>query len=321
MIDEVTLLAATLMISLVLYALTAGADFGGGVWDLLSWGPRKKQQQQLIARAMAPIWEANHVWLVLVVVLLFVAFPSAFAALMISLHIPLTIMLIGIVLRGTAFTFRHYDPLGEGDPRMRQWSVQFAVASIVTPIMLGVCVGAVANGHIMSRNFIDSWMHPFPFVLGFFTLAQFAFLAATYLTLETDDPELQNDFRLRALGSAVAMCLLGWLCRSLAPHLPVPLPIEVLTGVLGLLTVACLGLRRYWLARALAALQVTTILWGWGLAQYPYLLPNVGDAAGLTFHMAAAPTSVLRAMLTALGVGALLLLPSFLYLYRVFKRQ
>lgn len=320
MIDEVTMLAAVLMISLVIYALTAGADFGGGVWDLLSWGPRRKQQRDLIARALAPIWEANHVWLVLVVVLLFVAFPSAFAALMISLHIPITIMLIGIVLRGTAFTFRHYDPLGDADPRMQRWSVQFAAASVVTPIMLGVCVGAVANGRILSRNFTDSWMHPFPFALGLFTLALFAFLAATYLTLETDDPELQNDFRKRALATTVVMAGLGWLCRSLAPHLFIPVSIEVLVGLIGLLALGSLWQRRYWLARALAALQVTTILWGWGLAQYPYILP-AREGPGLTFHMAAAPTSVLQAMLAALVVGGALLLPSFVYLYRVFKRQ
>ena len=316
MIDEVTLLATALMVSLILYALTAGADFGGGVWDMLSGGARKSEQRHLIARALAPIWEANHVWLVLVVVLLFVAFPSAFATLMIWLHIPLTIMLVGIVLRGTAFTFRHYDPLGETDPRMQRWSLQFAAASVMTPIMLGVCVGAVASGRVPGTTFTDSWWHGFPVALGFFTLALFAFLAACYLPLETDDPALQDDFRKRALGAAVVTALLGWLCRGLAPHLPIPLGIEILVAVIGVLAVGSLWTRRYWLARSMAALQVVTILWGWGLSQFPYILPPT-----LTFHGAAAPRSVLQVMLTALGVGGVLLVPSFLYLYRVFKRQ
>lgn len=316
------MLAAVLMISLVLYALSAGADFGGGVWELFSTGPRKEQQRSLISGALAPIWEANHVWLVLVVVLLFVAFPSAFAALSISLHIPLTLMLIGVVLRGTAFTFRHYDPLGEADPRVRRWNLQFAIASMVTPVMLGVCVGAVASGRVMTRNYVDSWLHGFPFALGLFTLALFAFLAATYLTLESDDPALQDDFRRRALFTALVMAGLGWICRGLAPHLTIPLSMEILVALLGLGAVLSLWLRRFWLARALAALQVTSILWGWGLAQFPYLLPpdpRTG-APGLTFAMAAAPTSVLQAMLVALAVGGLLLLPAFVYLYRVFKR-
>ena len=130
--------------ALILYTLTAGADFGGGVWDLLARGPRAADQRRVIAEAIAPIWEANHVWLILVVVLLFVCFPAAFAAISTALHIPLTLMLVGVVLRGSAFTFRAYDPKpGAG---ARRWSQVFAIASLITPITLGVTLGAVSGG-------------------------------------------------------------------------------------------------------------------------------------------------------------------------------
>ncbi len=325
MIDEPTILAAVLMIALVIYALTGGADFGGGVWELFSYGPRKAGQRQVIAGALAPIWEANNVWLVLVVVMLFVAFPRAFAVLSIALHIPLTLALLGIVFRGSSFTFRHYDPEGEADRRTRRWGLQFAVASVLTPIMLGVCVGTVVSGRAVTEqgapgSFLHSWLHPFPACMGLFTLALFAYLAATYLTLETEDRGLQDDFRARALVAAGACCLLAFVGRTLAPRLLVPLELpislEILTGLVGLGAVACLWQRRFWLARALAALQVVCVLWAWGVAQFPYLVPPA-----LTFHGTAAPTAVLRMMIGALALGAFLLLPSFVYLYRVFKRR
>src|SRR5262249_36676422 len=140
------LIGFVMIASLVLYALGAGADFGGGVWDLLASGPRAKRQRELIAHAIGPIWEANHVWLILVIVLLFVAFPPAFAAMSIVSHIPLAVMLVGIVLRGSAFVFRSYDV--QTDDVQTRWSRLFAVGSIVAPVMLGVCVGAIASGNI-----------------------------------------------------------------------------------------------------------------------------------------------------------------------------
>ncbi|MCA9556709.1 MAG: cytochrome d ubiquinol oxidase subunit II, partial [Myxococcales bacterium] len=138
------LVAAIILVALVAYTVTGGADFGGGVWDLLASGPRKDRQRALIARVVAPIWEANHVWLILVVVLLFVALPKAFAAITTALHVPLFIMLVGIVLRGSAFVFRAYDP--HGGVAVRRWSRVFAVSSAVTPFFLGVTLGAVASG-------------------------------------------------------------------------------------------------------------------------------------------------------------------------------
>src|ERR687893_2196597 len=133
-----------MVVSLMFYALLGGADYGGGVWDLFARGRRAGAQRELVAAAIGPVWEANHVWLIFGVVVLFTAFPPAFAALSTALHIPLTLMLIGIVLRGCAFTFRHYD--AEADDVQQRWGRLFGMASVVTPILLGVCIGAISTG-------------------------------------------------------------------------------------------------------------------------------------------------------------------------------
>ncbi|MBC8096174.1 MAG: cytochrome d ubiquinol oxidase subunit II [Akkermansiaceae bacterium] len=327
------LVGVVVLFSLTFYALGAGADFGGGVWDLLASGPRAQQQRDLIAKAIGPIWEANHVWLILVVVLLFVAFPPAFSAISIALHIPLTIMLMGIVLRGTAFVFRSYD--SQRDEVQRRWSRLFAVGSIVAPVMLGVCVGAVTSGTIhadletgkVQTNFFSQWLAPFPFAIGGFTLALFAFLAAVYLSLEATEPALQNDFRRRALWAALTVGVAAFVSLYLsgqgAPLIRSGLarswwavPFQVVTGIIALSAILALWFRRFRGARILAILQVTLVIWGWGLAQFPYLVePN------LTFTNSAAPDNVLSLLLIALAAGALLLFPSLWYLFRVFKSR
>jgi cytochrome d ubiquinol oxidase subunit II len=327
------LLGGVLMAALILYALGAGADFGGGVWDLLAdRGARGERQRALIAEAIGPIWEANHVWLILVVVLLFACFPAAFAAIGITLHVPLTIMLVGIVLRGSAFAFRSHDG---SDEARRHWSRTFAIASIVTPVMLGVCVGAVASGRIrvepatarVLSDPVTPWLGIFPFALGAFTLGLFAFLAAVYLTVEARDDEMRESFRGRALGAAVASgalalgCLL--LARDGAPRIHQGLMTRGWSGMFHAITalfaigaIVALVLRRHLVARALAVLQVACVVAGWGLAQYPYLIDP-----DLTLANAAAPPSVLRAVIGALVAGALVLFPALGYLYALFKRN
>lgn len=327
------LVGVVMLVALIFYALGAGADFGGGVWDMLASGPRAKQQRELIAKAIGPIWEANHVWLILVVVLLFVAFPQAFSAISIALHIPLTVMLIGIVLRGSAFVFRSYD--SQTDEVQRRWSRMFAVGSIIAPIMLGACVGAVASGDIrvdlatgrVQTNFFSQWAAPFPIAIGFFALALFAFLAAVYLSLEATDRELKEDFRKRALWAGVAVGVLAFVSLYLsakgAPLIRAGLAkswwavqFQLLTAAVALATMTALWFRRFKAARILAITQVTLVIVGWGLAQFPYLVEP-----DLTFTNSAAPTSVLRMLLIALAAGAVLLFPSLWYLYRVFKTR
>lgn len=319
---------AVILVSLTLYTLSGIADFGGGLWDLLAWGPRAARQRQLIARALAPIWEADHVWLILVLVLLFVAFPTAFAAISISQHLPLTLMLVGIVLRGSAFAFCHYG-------RQREpWGRIFAGSSILTPVTLGMALGALGSGRVrvdvitgqVCSDFFRSWWAPFPLAVGLLTLAVGAWLSAVYLTLEAgEEGDLAEDFRRRALGAGLALPVVAWLtlllARRGAPYLyqgllqqPWSVGLQLLVGIAGLGALTALGLRRYWDARALAVIQVALMALGWGAAQYPYLV--VPD---LTLFVRAAPASVLRALLGVLGLGALVLFPGFFYLYRVFK--
>src|SRR6195952_1744320 len=143
-ITAAILIAGIMMVALNAYVLLAGADFGGGVWDFFARGARRKEQRDLISHALAPIWEANHVWLILVIVLLLTCFPAAFSTIAITLHIPLSLMLIGIVLRGSAFIFRSYG--SDDNATQQRWGRVFAIASIVTPVLLGMCVGAIVMG-------------------------------------------------------------------------------------------------------------------------------------------------------------------------------
>ncbi len=320
--------AGVMLASLALYVVLGGADFGGGVWDLFASGPRAAAQRALIERAIAPIWEANHVWLILIVVLLFSAFPTAYAVATTSLHIPLTLLLIGIVLRGSAFVFRQYGT--HGGPAERRWGRVFAVASTVTPVFLGVALGAVTSGRlrapggVAASGFVTPWCAPFPFAVGLLALALFAFLAATYLTVEADPP-LDGDFRRRALAAQavlVAAAVAGALVADpTAAHFTSAWQREAwwwpLHGALALAVAAAtwaLAARRFRLARACAIAQAVLMVLAWGLAQRPYLI-----APDVTIANAAAPARTLALLLGALGAGAAVLFPSLFWLYRVFK--
>lgn len=324
-----TTIAGVIVAALILYALLGGADYGGGVWDLLASGRRAAEQRALIASAIGPVWEANHVWLILIIVVLFTAFPSAFAAISVALHIPLTLFLIGVVLRGTAFTFRSHD--AQRDNVQRRWSLLFSIASTIAPLLLGVILGAIASGTIRVENgrvvsgFLRSWLAPFPIAVGFFALALFAFLAAVYLTSETDSPELREDFRLRALLASVVVSVLSLIVFLLsgtgAPSVRTGIsqrwwavPLHLITAAFAVGAFYSLWTRRYGMARVFAAGQVTLILLGWAFAQYPYLVePDI------TIASAAAPRITLQLLLGALAAGAIILFPSYFYLLRVFK--
>ena len=331
-ITPALLVAAGLAVALAAYLVMAGADFGGGVWDLFATGPRRKRQRALIAESIGPIWEANHVWLILAVVLLFVCFPPAFARLSVSLHIPLTLMLVGIVLRGSAFTFRTYDR--QSDDVQQRWGLLFSWASLVTPVLLGVVAGTIAAGDVVARpsgTFIEAyvrpWLHPFPLAIGVLALSLCAYLAAVYLTMETDDPDLQDDFRVRAFGAGIAVFVAAMVALVLARrHVPLVWQgltesawapgYQVVVGGLALLTFTALWQRRYRMARVAAPVQAVLILGGWALCQYPYLVPP-----DLTIAGAAAPAVTLELVLAALALGFVVLVPSLIYLFRVFKSR
>jgi cytochrome bd ubiquinol oxidase subunit II len=330
-VTGVLVVAGTIVLALNAYVLLAGADFGGGVWDLLASGPRKAAQRTLVAHAIGPVWEANHVWLILVIVLLFTCFPPAFQLLSISLNLPLTGVLIGIVLRGSAFAFRGYG--GDRDAVQRRWGRVFAVASLVTPILLGVAVGAIASGGVGSSpsspgfyaGYVAPWLTPFTLAVGAFTLACFAFLAAVYLTLESSEVGLQEDFRGRALIAGVAVGVTAAVALLVArPSAPLmregltrsawAVPFQLCTGLAAVTALAALWWRHYRLARVAAAGQISLILWGWVWSQFPYIVPPAVTIAG-----AAAPPATIRLVLVVLALGAVFLIPSLFYLFRVFK--
>ncbi len=324
------LLAGVIAVALILYTLSAGADFGGGVWDLLARGPRAEDQRSLIAGAIAPIWEANHVWLILVIVLLFVGFPGAFAAITTALHVPLTLMLIGVVLRGSAFTFRAYDPQpGAG---ARRFGRVFAITSLLTPLALGITLGAVSEGFdrdpqtgLVRTDFFSEWLAPYPFAVGLFTLVLFAYIAAVYLVDEAEDAELRAMFRRRAQVSGVLLgvvALVAYLAAAGgAPEIREglrdsawALPLHLMTGTAALTTLVALARCRDRLAKLAAMAQGALIVAGWAFAQYPYIAFPDYTIAG-----EAAPAGVLWSVLVALALGAVLLVPMLIYLFVIFK--
>ena len=318
-----------MLLALTFYTVLGGADFGGGVWDLLARGRRKGEQRALIASAIGPVWEANHVWLILVVVILFTGFPAAFARICILLHVPILLILIGIVLRGSAFTFRSY---GYTDRGQRYWGRIFAVASLVTPVALGVVVGALSSGKLsldaaggVGQYF--EWVDFFNLAVGFFALSLFALIAAVFLAVEGSQGILCEDFRTWAYWSQGASGALAFVVllnsRSGAPLLWQHLvrswwawPLQLATAFAAC-AVCILLYRRHWrLAQMAVVIQICLILWGWSAAEYPFLV-----APDISISNAASSASTLHFLLVALCSGALLLFPSLLYLLRVFKRS
>lgn len=325
------ILGGAIMIALTLYVLMAGADYGGGVWDLFAFGKRKDQQKELIAEAIAPIWEANHVWLILVVVILFTAYPAAFAGISVFLHLPLTMLLLGIIARGTAFTFRTYD--SRRDHVQRRWGRVFSISSMITPVLLGITVGAVSAGNFPVQpveflsTYVTPWTTPFCFAVGAFALVLFSFLAAVYLTVEAKDEDLKTDFQKRALIAQVTCAVLALsvflLSQREAPEVPKALaaspwsiPLQLATALFAIGSIIALFKRKFQIARLCAAAQVTLILWGWALSQYPYIMrPQF-----TLFNSGGAHTTQVL-LIWALAAGTIILVPSFWLLLHVFKRE
>jgi cytochrome d ubiquinol oxidase subunit II len=318
-----------LLAALIFYVTAGGADFGGGVWDFLAIGPRATQQRDAITRAIGPIWEADHVWLILVVVILFTAFPVAFGAMMTALHIPITLMLIGIVLRGAGFIFRKYD--SKASEVQRRWNALFGAASFFTPLFQGVTLGALSSEEIhivdgkVTTGFFAGWLTPFSLVSGLVVLTVCAFLAATYLTADpAGEPEVRNDFRSRAIWSGITLpafvLVLILAAQNGAPQFLQRLAdwpaIVVAIGIAVSAVVALVSLttRRFAIARAAAIAEVTLILIGWGWAQYPNLI-----APDVTIQNSSAPAATLRLLIIALVLGAIALFPSLAFLYYIFK--
>jgi cytochrome d ubiquinol oxidase subunit II len=312
----VLIAAAVGLLALALYAIFGGADFGGGAWDLLATGPRRDAQRDAIAHAIGPVWEANHVWLIFAIVILFACFPIGFADIATGLNAPLTFALAGIVLRGAAFVFRNYSAASPA--LVRTWTVVFGISSLLAPFWLGDAVGALATGSY-------AWLSPFALSTGFFALVVAAQIAGVFLLPEVHgDAALTSDFRRRAIGATLAVWVTGLapaalarvgqpalFAAALSPTALVAVGLALVMGVVVLLAVA-----RGWdnVARFAVGIESLAILGGWFGAQAPELVPGK-----LTYIAAAANDSEIVAVLIAVAIGAVILIPSLILLFSVFK--
>jgi cytochrome d ubiquinol oxidase subunit II len=327
--------AAILWVGATFYALFGGADFGGGFWDLFAGDAEKgRAPRMLIQRSLTPVWEANHVWLIFILVILWTAFPSAFSAVFSTLYVPIALAALGIVLRGAGFAFRKsVVTLGEE----RAAGAIFALSSVLTPFFMGAAVGAIASGNVPAEGNGDafsSWLEPLPLLVGAMFVATGAYLSAVFLVGdarrerergEFADADLERYFLRRALGAgavagvlaAVGLVELHAEARYVFDRLvDQGLPLVILSVVcgLGLLVSLLRGWRRP--LRPLAAGAVVAVIWGWGVAQFPYLLPTV-----LRIDEAASPGPTLDVLFIVFGAAVIFVLPSLFLLYALSQRD
>jgi cytochrome bd ubiquinol oxidase subunit II len=320
---EAVTVGVALVATMAAYALFAGADFGGGIWDLLAGSsPRGRRARDAVDESVTPVWEGNQVWIVLGLVLLWTGFPSAFAAISITLFVPLAASLLGLVLRGVGFAFRH-EAVHATSKRFT--GALFGCSSLLAPFFLGTAVGAVTTGSIPPRSHglsTAAWTSPTALVTGGLFVAACAFIGAVYLVGDAsrrghDDlvPYFGHRAALSGLVTGVLAAVNLALLHGSAPYVfrrltGVALPLVIISVLAGAAAVTLIMLRRQWLLRIFGALSVAAVLAAWGLAQYPWLFPTrLGLAA------AAAPASSLLAEIVVIGMAAVLVVPAFACLY------
>jgi cytochrome d ubiquinol oxidase subunit II len=321
--------------SLLLYLLLGGADFGAGIIEMFTSAKNKSRTRRIAYRAIGPVWEANHMWLIIFIVVLFVGFPDIYATMTTYLHIPLLLMLLGIILRGTAFIFRHYDAVK--DNMQVVYNKIFVYSSFITPLLLGMIAGAVIAGRINpdADNFymlyVSPWFNWFCFAVGLFTVALCGFLAAIYLVGEASSPYDEKRF-IRKAGvinlltiAAGALVFItarleglrfwSWLFMD---------PVGRYMIIAALLSLAVLWYyllkgRRKILLRLLAGFQVTMILLAIGYHNFPdFMILENGEHLSLLQHTA--PEATLKSLGWALLAGSVLILPFLGYLFYSFQR-
>jgi cytochrome d ubiquinol oxidase subunit II len=327
---EAIAIATILFVVIAAYALFGGADFGGGIWDLIAGGAeRGAAPRELIDESITPVWEANHVWLIFILVLLWTAFPPAFAAIMTALFVPLSLSLLGIVLRGAGFAFRHTAER----LRMRQLTgAVFASASLITPFFMGTVVGAVVTGQVPVQptgNVLAAWTSPTAILTGFLFVAACGYISAVFLVLEARQRGRQDLIRYFSMRATAAGVVTGALAGATfaelsnsSPHVfdrltGIALPLVAISIAAGIAVLGMLWLRWYQavVLRATAAIAVATVVWGWGLAQYPYLFPTT-----LPLTIGSAPNASLVAEFVVAGLAVLLVAPGFALLYLLQQR-
>jgi cytochrome d ubiquinol oxidase subunit II len=323
--------AVVLWIGATLYAVFGGADFGAGLWALIA-GSRERGERArgLIDWAIGPVWEANHVWLIFVLVVLWTAFPTAFESVMSTLFIPLSLAALGIVLRGSGFAFHKLA----GHGRYRRFAERlFGVSSLLTPFFMGTVVGAIASGRVPVGNAagdpVSSWVNVVSLLTGALFVATSAYLAAVFLVSDArraDNPDLERYFADRGLiaalvAGAIALAAI-FVYRDDARFIydgltSSGLPLVIASGVCGLGVLILLWRGVYgWAARPLAIGAVVFVVWGWGVAQHPYLLPK-----SLTISEGAGTTAALTGVLVVFGVAVLVVIPALALLYTLAQRS
>ena len=315
--------------AIVMYTVFGGADFGGGIWSLFASGPRKEAQRDALERAIGPVWETNHIWLILLVVTLFVVFPTAFAAIFTALYVPLFIALIGIAARGAAFGLRHY---GDRESAMSIHALRFfSAASILTPFTFGLIIGGVTGGHIqvdgsdVQSGAFTGWLGPFAIACGVIGLLISAFLGAAYMVPRTEGP-LRDDFRRRAIAASIALGVVTtiaipiahWDASHFAGELTEPRVIAAMavTALAGLVALYVLWRGDARIAPIVAAVTAAGVVASWALAQQPNLI-----APNLSVEQSAAASVTVKSFLIALPIGSLILVPSLALLYLTFSGE
>lgn len=321
--------AAILWITVTLYAIFGGADFGAGIWDLLAGsGERAKRIRAQIDRSIGPVWEANHVWLVFVLVVLWTAFPTLFSAVMTTLYIPIALAVLGIVLRGAGFAFRHALP----GPVQRPASRVFGISSVITPFFFGTVVGAIASGEVPAGGDGDptaSWIGFLPFVTGALLVAANAYTAAVFLVRDSGaagDDDLRAYFARRALEVALiagALAALGVIALHADARFVYDgltswpgIALVLLSAACGLVAVGLLASGRYRGLRVAAVGAWAAVIWGYFAAVFPYVLP-----ISLTISEAAGASATLTAVIVVFGAAVLTAVPSLALLYVLSQRQ
>jgi len=322
--------AVVLVVGATMYAVFGGADFGAGFWSLLAGGgERGRRPRELIDWALGPVWEANHVWLIFVFVVLWTGFPSAFEAIFSTLFIPLSLAAFGIVLRGAGFAFQHSARTARG--RALATTV-FGASSVLTPFFMGAVVGSIAGGRVPVGNAagdaVTSWANTLSLVTGALFVATGAYLASVFLVHDArraGAPDLERYFGNRALAAAVVtgglaavnLVVLHRDARAVYDGLTSDgLALVLLSLVCGVAVLVLLrrGTRRG--TRVLAAGAVVAVIWGWAIAQHPYILPP-----SLKISDAAAPSTTLKAVLIVFGVAVLVVLPALGLLFTLVQRN
>lgn len=323
-----TAAAVELFIGVVFYAVFGGADFGAGFWDLTAGGPQRgRRPRELIDRSLGPVWEANHVWLIYCLVVLWTAFPRAFAAITSTLYVPLGLAALGIVLRGSGFAFRK---VVVRTAEQRVTGAAFAASSVITPFFFGTVAGGIASGRVPpdgGGDALRSWLNPTSALGGALAVVVCAYLAAVFLAADASaqpDPDLEGWFVRRAVlaaGVAGALALGGiGILHADAPRLfhrliGPALPLVIISAVSGAAALILLGRVPPRLLRVLAVVAVGAVVAGWGVAQYPYLL-----GTHLRISQAAAPTPTLWAVTLVFIAAVLLCVPSLGLLYLLQQR-